>query len=71
MIYSAFKRTTRMRRQLNRGKFERDYGFLKTWLVRGTEFEGHGVLTAYAAKEKRRRRAARKVAHESRRRNRA
>jgi hypothetical protein len=40
---------------------------LKLWYVPGSEFEGKGTLTPYANKEKKRRRAARKVSHESRR----
>ena len=40
---------------------------IKRWFIS----ESAGMLSAYAGKEKRRRRAAQKVAHESRRRNRA
>jgi len=43
---------------------------LKRWFVPGTEFEGQGVTTPYAAKELRRRRAASRVAKASRKRNR-
>lgn len=40
---------------------------VKRWFIPGSEFEGEGVMTPYANKERRRRRAARRVAHESRR----
>ncbi len=49
---------------------EKDPVGLKRWFITGTEFEGEGVLTSYANKERRRRRMARRIAHESRRRNR-
>lgn len=47
----------------------RDSTGLKRWYVPGTEIEGTGVMTRYAVKEKRRRRIASRIAHESRRRN--
>ncbi len=43
---------------------------LKRWYVPGSEFEGEGVLTPYANKEKRRRRCAEKIAKRARKRNR-
>lgn len=60
----------RMRLHLRHNRVKDPTG-LKRYFIPGTEFEGTGVLTPYARKEMRKRRAARRVSHESRRRNRA
>ena len=43
---------------------------LKRWFIPGSEFEGTGVLTPYAARERRRRRKVSRIAKRARKRNR-
>ena len=64
----------RMTRIIDRRR-RRQYGGwnpigIKAWFIPGTTFEGEGTMTRWAQKERKRRRSARKVARESRRRNR-
>ena len=66
----AFRNARRIDRRIRRMHGLLDASGIKRWFVPGTEFEGEGALTPHAHKERRRRRSARKVAHESRRRNR-